>query len=65
MNNKMEIIVQEDEEIELTELDERDSDYHRWYLKKIFAGTLHEKSVYDECERIFRRTFRTQKYFII
>lgn len=65
MNKQLEIMVQEYEEPEMTELDERDCDYNRWYLSKVFAGTLHEKSVYDKCELIFRRTFRPQKYFII
>jgi len=65
MDKKLEIIVQQSDELEPTELDERDCDYHRWYLHKAFAGMLHERSAYDKCERIFRSTFETIDWFIM
>ena len=58
MNKKMEIIFLDDEELEMTDLNERDIDYHRWYLNKVYAGMLREADVIDKCTRIFRNTFR-------
>lgn len=49
----------------VTELNEKDIDYHRWQLETVYCGMLREASVVDDCARRFNRTFRRIDFYIV
>ena len=49
----------------VTELNEKDIDYHRWHLETVYCGMLREVSVTDDCARRFERTFKRRDYYIV
>ncbi len=49
----------------VTELNEKDIDYHRWHLETVYCGMLREVSVVDDCARRFKRTFKRIDFYIV
>lgn len=53
------------EPLQATELNEMDIADHVLQVEAVYKGMLHEVSVYDDCRRIFERTFKRRDFFII